>query len=1041
MVVLPTYTKSLSFLANLSGVYDPLPGSGMATYAYKVDSAANSADLTFAPSVTCSLGSSAAQGRHTLTFQFKDHVANASSKITASTTYDNVAPTVTVSTPATNATFTTVTSTTITGTASDTTSGVATVTVTIQRSSDGLYWTGLGWQPTPCYLAATGTTNWTYTWTFDPAQQAGSPTYTIQATAMDTATNSGSSSTVTGVNVHNQFTLTYTAGSHGTISGTSPQTVAYGASGTGVTAMPDTGYHVVSWSDGVLSASRTDSNVTADLSVMANFASDRDNNLPHADAGPAQTVVENSLVQLDGSDSADPDGDQLTYLWAQTSGPTVTLSDAHAAQPTFTAPAAQATLTFQLVVSDGRAESSPASVTVTVVSGAANDLAVVGRYAFIADGADGLRIVDVGDPQAPTVVGHCDTPGMASDVSVCWPYAFVADGDAGLQVVDVSDPAHPAIVTSLQLAAAARRLCFSSGPILEDFESTSGFAVRGGTMARDTAHVKHGSASVKMTVPAGGDAELTRDNLGWDLSHERGALQLWVYAKSAPLGTSADPWNLGLEVVLSNDTHGDNYFTTVRNCHVHEGWNLLRFSTADWVATGSASWSKPIQRLQLSCPSPDPDRSAELSFDELRLGVRGVMPAFLWTFDDGYDEIYQDVLPYLSNLGEKGTMYLNTDRVDTGDGNISLAHLQGLYDAGWAIGNHTTDHTDLTAVDQATAAAKISACTTWLISHGFPRAAYHLAYPYNITNVTARAAAAQCGILTARCSGSLNQQLPVDDPLYLNSFSVSDVTPTIEAWSAKIDSAIASGGTLIIGCHDFMAGFENENLPLFRQIADYVAQRRLWTPTIDEWWNTLAMQAQAGEAGAGRWLYVACGDAGVQVVDISDPTAPVLMGRCATGGAEDVAAYDDGACVAAGGAGLQVVNALHPASPTLVGGLVGGPSPSQGVCVRGAKTYIAAGSDGLRIISTADPAHPVLLGTLDTPGDARDVTVVGTKAYVADGQAGIQVIDVSDPAHPVLVGTHVLAAAAEALVVFGHNAYVAVGDGGLQVVSLSASEV
>jgi len=70
------------------------------------------------------------------------------------------------------------------------------------------------------------------------------------------------------------FTLTYTAGSHGTISGSSPQTVAYGASGTEVRALPDAGYHFVAWSDGLTSASRTDGNVTADLSVTASFASD-----------------------------------------------------------------------------------------------------------------------------------------------------------------------------------------------------------------------------------------------------------------------------------------------------------------------------------------------------------------------------------------------------------------------------------------------------------------------------------------------------------------------------------------------------------------------------------------------------------------------------------------------------------------------------------------------------------------------------------------------------------------------------------------------
>ena len=70
------------------------------------------------------------------------------------------------------------------------------------------------------------------------------------------------------------FTLTYTAGANGTITGTSPQTVNYGADGSSVTAVPNTGYHFVDWSDGVLTAARTDTNVTANLSVTANFAID-----------------------------------------------------------------------------------------------------------------------------------------------------------------------------------------------------------------------------------------------------------------------------------------------------------------------------------------------------------------------------------------------------------------------------------------------------------------------------------------------------------------------------------------------------------------------------------------------------------------------------------------------------------------------------------------------------------------------------------------------------------------------------------------------
>ena len=68
------------------------------------------------------------------------------------------------------------------------------------------------------------------------------------------------------------YTLTYTAGANGSITGTSPQTIDQGADGSEVTAVADSGYHFTGWSDGVLTATRTDLNVQADISVTASFA-------------------------------------------------------------------------------------------------------------------------------------------------------------------------------------------------------------------------------------------------------------------------------------------------------------------------------------------------------------------------------------------------------------------------------------------------------------------------------------------------------------------------------------------------------------------------------------------------------------------------------------------------------------------------------------------------------------------------------------------------------------------------------------------------
>ena len=68
----------------------------------------------------------------------------------------------------------------------------------------------------------------------------------------------------------NAYILTYLPGTCGTISGTTPQTVSYGGSGTYVEAPVNSGYHFVNWSDGNTNAGRRDTNVTTDISVTAN---------------------------------------------------------------------------------------------------------------------------------------------------------------------------------------------------------------------------------------------------------------------------------------------------------------------------------------------------------------------------------------------------------------------------------------------------------------------------------------------------------------------------------------------------------------------------------------------------------------------------------------------------------------------------------------------------------------------------------------------------------------------------------------------------
>ncbi len=92
------------------------------------------------------------------------------------------------------------------------------------------------------------------------------------------------------------------------------------------------------------------------------------NQAPSAEAGTNQTTGEGSTVQLDGSQSTDPERDYpLTYLWSASNG--ITLSNSTAESPTFVAPEISeiTAYSFTLQVTDSYGATSIDTVEVTVI--------------------------------------------------------------------------------------------------------------------------------------------------------------------------------------------------------------------------------------------------------------------------------------------------------------------------------------------------------------------------------------------------------------------------------------------------------------------------------------------------------------------------------------------------------------------------------------------------------------------------------------------------------------------------------------------------
>ena len=164
-------------------------------------------------------------------------------------------------------------------------------------------------------ITATPTTgyhfaNWTVT--------GGSASFAKEDSASTTVTATTDTTVRTNFEI-NTYTLTYAAGANGTITtGTTPQTVNHGASGTAVTAAPNVGYHFTDWSDGSTSNPRQDTDVTSNMAVSANFAIDTHVLSYLAVNG---TISGNASQKLDyGSDgtsvTAVPNADRYFLSWS-----------------------------------------------------------------------------------------------------------------------------------------------------------------------------------------------------------------------------------------------------------------------------------------------------------------------------------------------------------------------------------------------------------------------------------------------------------------------------------------------------------------------------------------------------------------------------------------------------------------------------------------------------------------------------------------------------------------------------------------------------
>ena len=145
-------------------------------------------------------------------------------------------------------------------------------------------------------------------------------------------------------------------------------------------------------------------------------------------------------------------------------------------------------------------------------------------------------------------------------------------------------------------------------------------------------------------------------------------------------------------------------------------------------------------------------------------------------------------------------------------------------------------------------------------------------------------------------------------------------------------------------------------------------------------------------AAAGMLVFVADQPAGLLAVDVSDPASPAVMGGLSLGRepvtgvvAADARSWDGEpppfVTMASGTAGLQVVDVSDPAAP-VVAASVAPAGRFAGVAMWAGRLFVA-GDGVLRVFDLAEPGRPVLVAEADLGGEAGAVAVGEEHVFAA----------------------------------------------------------
>jgi hypothetical protein len=148
---------------------------------------------------------------------------------------------------------------------------------------------------------------------------------------------------------------------------------------------------------------------------------------------------------------------------------------------------------------------------------------------------------------------------------------------------------------------------------------------------------------------------------------------------------------------------------------------------------------------------------------------------------------------------------------------------------------------------------------------------------------------------------------------------------------------------------------------------------------------------------------------GVHIVDFANLAAPRLLATVSGNSWERLTLAGNHLFATYGWDEVRVIDISDPTNP-VVEAVFDVPPPHDAwhpieVRVDGANAYVADANFGVWTFDVSDPSAPLQTGSLDLSYDATGVVIDGDVAYVPSSHSGLKILNVSIPSSPTLVDT------------------------------------